>query len=107
MASRNLQVRLEEEDLLQMDELAEETNLVRSEVARQALRTGMKRLRLERALMKHLNHEFTLARAAEYAGVGIFEMSQVAAERGIPYFRYPAHELERDAAVARKILKRR
>ena len=90
-----------------MDELAEETNLVRSEVARQALRTGMKRLRLERALMKHLNHEFTLARAAEYAGVGIFEMSQVAAERGIPHFRYPAHELERDAAVARKILKRR
>ena len=107
MASKNLQVRLDEEDLRHIDELAEETNLVRSEVTRQALRTGMKRLRMERALMKYLDHEFTLARAAEYAGVGIFEMSQVAAERGIPYFRYPVEELRHDAEVARRILRRR
>lgn len=107
MASRILQVRLEEEDLRLLDELARETDLVRSEVTRQALRTGMKRLRMERALMKYLGHEFTLARAAEYAGVGIFEMSQVAADRGIPYFRYPAEEFERDAEVARRILRKR
>ena len=106
MASRNLQVRVEREDLQDLEELAEDLDLVRSEVARKALREGVKRLRVERALARYLDHDFTLARAAEYAGLGIFEMSQVAAERGIPFFRYGPEEMERDAAAARKALRK-
>lgn len=99
---KNLQVRVDEEELRVLDELAEETSSSRSEVARSALREGVKRLRVERALGKYLNHEFTLSRAAGYAGLGIYEMSQVAAERGIPFFRYGTEELERDAARAQE-----
>lgn len=106
MASKNLQVRLDPDDLKELDELAGDLDLVRSEVARKALREGVRRLRLEKALIRYLNHEFTLARAAEYAGVGIYEMSQVASDRGIPYFRYGPGELERDTAVARKLVKK-
>jgi predicted HTH domain antitoxin len=97
---RNLQVRLDEVDLKSLDELSKDLRRSRSDVARTALREGVKRIRLERALTRYLSHEFTLTRAAEYAGVGIYEMSQVAADRGIPLFRYSVEELERDAERA-------
>ncbi len=98
---KNLQVRLDDADLKSLDELSEDLSSSRSEVARTALREGVKRIRLERALTKYLNHEFTLTRAAEYADLGIYEVSQLAADRGIPFFRYSVEELERDAKRAR------
>ena len=99
---KNLQVRVDEEDLRNLDDLAEDLSSSRSDVARSALREGVKRLRVERALTRYLNHEFTLSRAAEYTGLGIYEMSQLAADRGIPFFRYSVEELERDSSRAGK-----
>lgn len=101
----NLQVRLGEADAEGLDELARELGLTRSEAARRALAEGMKRLRMERALGRYLEGEITLSRAAEDAGVTIGEMADVAAERGIPYFRYPPEELRRDLNRAGKVLK--
>ncbi len=102
---RNLQIRIDDEDVDSLDEVAKDLDLLRSEVARKALREGIRRLRLERALTKYLSHEFTLCRAAEYARIGIYEMSQAAAERGIPFFRYSPEEAKRDAALAKSALK--
>ena len=93
---RNLQVRVGEEEIDELDGLAEDLRLSRSEVARSALREGVRKLRMERAIGRYLNLEFTLSRAAQYAGVTIQEMAAVASARGIPFFRYSLEELRRD-----------
>jgi len=66
---KNLQVRVDEDEIEDLDELAQEMRLSRSEIARSALRAGVRRLRTEKALARYLNLEFTLSRAAQYAGV--------------------------------------
>jgi predicted HTH domain antitoxin len=98
---RNLQVRVDDEEIDDLDELAEEMRLSRSELARSALREGVRRLRAEKALARYLNLEFTLSRAARYAGVTIREMAELAAAKGIPFFRYSLDELRRDRERAR------
>jgi len=57
---KNLQVRVEDEEIEDLDELAEELRLSRSELARSALREGVRRMRMEKALARYLNLEFTL-----------------------------------------------
>jgi len=101
----NLQVRLEDDDTEELDDLARDLGLTRSEVARRALAEGVKRLRMEWTLVGYLNGEITLARAAQDAGVTIGEMADVAADRGIPYFRYPRDALRKDVERAGKLLK--
>ncbi len=98
---RNLQVRVDDEEIDDLDELAEEMRLSRSELARSALREGVRRLRTEKALARYLNLEFTLSRAARSAGVTIREMAELAAAKGIPFFRYSLDELRRDRERAR------
>ncbi len=98
---KNLQVRVDDEEIEDLDELAKEMRLSRSELARSALREGVRRLRKEKALARYLNLEFTLSRAAAYAGVTIHEMAELAAARGIPFFRYSLEELRRDRERAR------
>ncbi len=98
---KKIRVRLDDDVVRDLDELAADLRLVRSDIARQALGRGMKCLRMDRALERYLHQEFTLCRAAEYAGLSIYEMSEEAAKRSIPYFRYPADELARDADAAR------
>jgi predicted HTH domain antitoxin len=98
---KNLQVRVDDEEIDDLDELAEEMKLSRSELARSALREGVRRLRTEKALARYLNLEFTLSRAARYAGVSIREMAELASAKGIPFFRYSLEELRRDRERAK------
>jgi len=102
---KNLQVRVDDREIGELDDLAEEMRLSRSEIARTALREGVRRLRMEKALGRYLNLEFTLSRAAQHAGVTIREMAQAASDRGIPFFRYSLDELRRDRERAAKWLK--
>jgi predicted HTH domain antitoxin len=103
---KNLQVRVGDDEFEGLDELAEDLKSSRSEVARNALREGVRKLRMEKALGRYLNLEFTLSRAAEYAGVTIREMAEVATERGIPFFRYSLEELRRDRKRATKWIRK-
>src|SRR5437899_2018298 len=94
---KNLQVRVGEDEVGELDRLADDMKLSRSEAARTALREGMRRLRMDRALARYLNLEFTLSRAAQYARVTIHEMSRVASEKGIPFFRYSLEDRPRSS----------
>ena len=85
---KNLQVRVDDDEIEDLNALAEEMRLSRSELLR--------RLRMEKALTRYLNLEFTLSRAARYAGVSIREMADLASARGIPFFRYSLEQLGRD-----------
>lgn len=89
-----LQVRMDEKELAGLDELADDRRLSRSEMARVIIGEGMRTVRMTAALEHYLAQHFTLARAAEYAGVTIHEMSTAAAARGIPYFRLTPDEIE-------------
>src|SRR3989337_4614643 len=99
---KNLQVRVDEDEIGELDGLADDMRLSRSEIARSALREGLRKLRMERALNRYLNLEFTLTRAALYAGVTIREMAKAAGDRGIPFFRYSVEQLRRDRDRAAK-----
>ena len=74
-------------------------------MARNALHEGIKVLKLEIALKKYLSNEFTLCRAAEFAGVSIQEMADYLRKREIPFFKYSESEFEEDTRRAKKWLK--
>src|SRR3989454_6321427 len=99
---KNLQVRVGEDEVSEIDRLADDLNLSRSETARSALREGMRKLQMDRALARYLNLECTLSRAAQSARVTIHEMAPAPSDKGIPFFRYSLEELRRGRQRARK-----
>ncbi|MDI6707579.1 MAG: UPF0175 family protein [Candidatus Thermoplasmatota archaeon] len=102
----NLQIRLPEEEVEDVEELTKVLHMSKSEVARNALHEGIKALKLEIAMKKYLSNEFTLCKAAEFADISIQEMCDYLARREIPFFRYSATELARDIEKSKKWLKR-
>lgn len=102
----NLQIRLPEEEVEDVEELTKVLHMSKSEVARNALHEGIKALKFEIAMKKYLSNEFTLCKAAEFADVSIQEMCDYLARREIPFFRYSATELARDIEKSKKWLKR-
>ena len=103
----NLQVRVEKEDIGELDSLASDLHVSRSDLARNALREGVRRMRMERALERYLHRRISLSRAAQDAGVSLHEMHDLAASHGIPYYRYSPADLKRDVARARRWMKGR
>jgi len=97
----NIQIRLPEEEISDMEELIKILHMSKSEVARNALHEGIKSLKLEIALKKYLSNEYTLCRAAEFAGVSVQEMADYLAKKQIPYFKYSEKELEKDIQTAK------
>lgn len=102
---QSVQIRLDRAELKELEGLQKEFKRSRSEVTRRALAEGLKVLKMQLALDRYAREEITLVRAAQYAGVSISQMADAAAARGIPYFRYPASELEQDARKLRGRLK--
>lgn len=100
----NLQIRLPDEEISEMEELIEILHMSKSEVARNALHEGIKALKLEIAQKKYLSNEFTLCRAAEFANVSLQEMAEYLGKRGIPFFKYSEEELAEDARKAKEWL---
>jgi predicted HTH domain antitoxin len=100
----NLQIRLPEDDVAEIDEIARRFRSSRSDAARMALDEGLRSLRMDHALDAYAKGDFTLARAAEYAGVSLQRLAMRARERGIAYFRQPEVEAQRDAAAAADLL---
>ncbi len=94
----NLQIRLPDEELQDLDELARSLHMSRSEAARNAIHEGLVKMRMEIALQRYLRKEFTLARAAAYAGVSLQIMAEFMAKNGVEYYRYFPGEVDVDAA---------
>ncbi|MBS1263589.1 MAG: hypothetical protein MAG715_00772 [Methanonatronarchaeales archaeon] len=98
----NVQVRLPDEVVEELERLAEEMHSSRSEAARNAISEGLKSIRTRVALERYVEGEFSLARAAEYAGTSLQRMATLAAERGVPYLRSSVSEVEREVEAARE-----
>lgn len=103
----NLQIRLPEEEIAALDELAGQLKASRSDAARAALDEGMRVIRMNFAFQRYADGAFTLARAAEYAGVSIQRMAQHVRDRGLAYARYEVDEAERDVETAGLVFRKR
>lgn len=87
--------RIPEDDEAALAELEREMSADRSEVLRRLIRDGLDEWRTERALERLADHEVTLRKAADLAGVSYVEMLELAAEEGIDA-GYTTEDLERD-----------
>jgi len=74
-------------------EISAEEKLDRSSVVRRLLDIGVREWRTRNALERYGRGSVTLPRAAELAGVSIYEMIAILEERKIPY-RYDLSDLE-------------
>jgi len=101
---QNLQIRLPEDELADVESLTKILHMSKSEVARNALHEGIKAIKMEIAMKKYLHNEFTLCKAAEFADVSIQEMCDYLAKRDVQFFRYSARELEEDIKKAKAML---
>jgi len=74
-------------------EISAEEKLDRSSVVRRLLDIGVREWRTRNALERYGRGSVTLPRAAQLAGVSIYEMIAILEERKIPY-RYDLSDLE-------------
>ena len=78
-------LRLEPALLDELDGLARDEHLDRSELIRRLLREGVERRRIDGAVSEYAVGRVSAWRAAELAGVSLYEMLDRIAAAGIPY----------------------
>jgi predicted HTH domain antitoxin len=94
-------VRLEQSLIEEIDRLAREDAIDRSEMARRLLSHGLETRRMRRALDAYRAGAVTAWRAAEVAGVSLYEMIDRLHEEGIPHELDPVVLDRLDAQVSR------
>jgi len=80
-----VKIRLDRGLLTQIDELAEAERIDRSEMARRLLDNGISTYRSDMALREYRRGTVTAWKAAEMAGVSLYEMLDRIHAEGIPY----------------------
>ena len=99
-----IEFELNDEESRELDTLAKQLGLSKSELLRKLISLGKKDLLFEAAFTRLLNKEFSLSRATLAAQMPIVEFTRRAAERGYTYFNYSSEELERDVASLKGLL---
>jgi len=92
---KTVTTRIPEDDAALLEELEREMRADRSEVLRRLIGDGLAEWRKERALEQLADHEITLRKAAELAGVEYVEMLSLANEAGIEV-GYTTEDLDQD-----------
>jgi predicted HTH domain antitoxin len=102
VTSRQLNIRVPPELVNALEEIAQSEHLDKGAVARRLLIEGIERWRLERALRLYHDGQITKERAAEKAGVSLYELMDLARERGIPAPLDVAEAVEEVKALIRR-----
>jgi predicted HTH domain antitoxin len=95
MTVRQLNIRIPLEMMAEIEEIARQEDLGKTDVARRLLHEGIKYWKLEHALGLYCEGRISKARAAEIAGVSIYEMIDLVRERSIP-LQYSLQEAMED-----------
>lgn len=98
----NVQVRLPQRSIKEIDILGNRLGSKRSYVIRKALNEGMTLIKAELALKDYIENKITLCKAALASGMSIVEFAEYASRKGIPFIRYSADDAERDFERLRK-----
>ncbi len=100
----SLQIRIDDRNLKDLNELAQMLSSSRSEVVRRIIEGGIRELRMKIAMEKYIDDEFSLCRAAEFSRVSIQQMARYLAQRGIPFFKQSIEESKKDVREAQSWL---
>ena len=100
----SLQIRIDDRNMKDLNELAQMLSSSRSEVIRRIIEGGIRELRMKIAMEKYIDDEFSLCRAAEFSGVSIQQMAKYLTQRGIPFFKQTIEESEKDVREAQSWL---
>lgn len=95
MKTITISMRLPQEEVARLEELARELGTERPAFLRQALRRGARDLMFERACQAYRTGTATLSRAAEMAGIPLRDMI-LGLQRASLELNYGAEELSRD-----------
>lgn len=101
----SLQIRIDDRNMKDLNELAKMLSSSRSEVIRRIIEGGIRELRMKIAMEKYIDDEFSLCRAAEFSGVSIQQMAKYLTQKGIPFFKQTIGESEKDVREAQSWLK--
>ena len=93
--AQTVSVRLSAESLREVDRLAERLKTDRSEALRRFIERGLREARIDDALDRLRRGEVSIGRAAEDAGVTLYEMLELVRRHHIPS-GYGPEDLERD-----------
>ena len=96
----SVQIRIDEKNMKNLNELAQMLSSSRSEVIRKIIDGGIRELRMKIAMEKYIDEEFSLCRAAEFSNVSIQQMARYLSQRGIPFFKQSIEESEKDVKEA-------
>ncbi|MDV7395597.1 UPF0175 family protein [Arthrospira platensis SPKY1] len=98
MKTKTISTRLEEGELAQLDWLASSAGLDRSGMTKSLLRRGLLELRFERAVADYRGGRVTLSRAAEMAGISVWDF--MARMKGADLsLQYGLNEFEEDLSA--------
>ena len=97
-AVRQLNIRIPESLIEELERIATEEQVDRTSVARKLLTEGVNRWRLEHALHLYQQGQITKERAAEMAGVSIYDILDELRQRGT-VARYSLEELREDLTL--------
>lgn len=95
MKTKTVSARLAADELDLLDEMARRTGLDRSAMAKALLRRGLGELRFDEAVVSYRASQVTLSRAAEMAGVSIWDFIGRMGEQDLT-FHYGVADLEED-----------
>ncbi|MCC5789138.1 MAG: UPF0175 family protein [Opitutales bacterium] len=95
MVTRTVSTRLNEEELALLDEMAERSGLDRASLTKTLLRRGLGQLRFDEAVSAYRMSQVTLSRAAEMAGISIWDFIARMDEQDLT-LHYGIAELEED-----------
>ncbi|HDN79322.1 MAG TPA: ribbon-helix-helix protein, CopG family [Chloroflexi bacterium] len=70
--------------LRELENIAKQEGVTRTEIARRMLAEGLKRFKIQQALGKYRHGELSLERAAELAGLPLYEMFDLVLQEKIP-----------------------
>ena len=88
-------VRLDKETIRLLDEIVKDEKAERSDVIRKLLHRALQEWRVERALQLLRQGKISVGKAAEFTGMTVSEILELAAEHGITV-GYSLEDLERD-----------
>lgn len=97
---RATKIRLDRELKGGLERLARHHRTTTLQIMQLALKEGVRALHMREAIDGYMEKRLSLGGAAGVARVSIAEMAAQLRDRGIPFYRYSATDLERDAKRA-------
>ncbi len=94
MASQQLSIRLPVEMITDLEVIARERNVARTDAVRRLLAESIRRWKIEHAIEMYQQERVTKERAAEMAGLSLYEMMDLIRQRRIPFHYTLADALE-------------